>query len=695
MATPTKYPKVPQAKITSVDLVSYDAGLDQRGPFNIKSNSFSVGRNIRVDPQGLATFALAQRRWLPDVVGTAYQAFPVVWDGVIYYFTADDSKIKYCMEGSVSWTDCGGDNSVTTGTGIPNTFERFENQVTITNGEDKLGYIDLTTPTFDIVHFSHVADPTAAPTAVNTGLSGTSYKVYYCISYNSVVGKTASSPILTQTVGKIREQWVVGTDAVTLTDPNTRPSGAKSWNVYLATAPAGGTIQLSDMLPIALGLDINTTTFLDNGSITQLTNAGTAPTANTTDGPIAKHVVNLDGRPFLYGIKNDDYAVLIGGNTGHALDFGEQNGGYKLVLNEGSNYYPKSIVGFRNGQGIPSVTVMFSNTEGISKQSIVEQNTVSLGTFSAVVWTSTEQNYGAAGVASPYGTVNYRGLLTMFTTDGITAMDTSANAQNVLTVTRISDPVIDEISSIRGSLLGQIVGTAWSNSIIYSVPSRGFTYNNLLLFYDVTRKGNECWYTREVNSQWIGTIAPQDDSGFVYISQDNHFFRMDQSYVAQDELSDGTTQPFPVQVKSGWVGTNTAHNGFYAVVQVVFYLLDFVGSADVTISWRDYQSGKVKSKTKTITNGEYRQSPGGGWSSSGYQYNGHIKTTVLRWGEVDVINDAQSSQKSDVRKRIPLNNVITNELQATVDIGLTNSGFRARTVSFEGQALGVSPDIRG
>ena len=694
MATPTKYPKVPQAKISSLDLVTSDGGLDQRGQFDIKPNSFSVGRNIMVDAQGLATYRLAQRRWLPDVVGTAYQVFPVIWEDDVYYFTADNGKIKYCMEGSSSWTNCTGDNTITTGTGIPNTFERFEDQVVIVNGSDKLGYVDLNT--FGVVHFTHVNDPASAPTGTLTGITTGSYKVYYCISYNSVVGKTKSSPILIQTVNKIREQWKTdGSEYVTITDPNTRPSGAVSWNVYLATAPAGGTIQFSDMLPIALGLDINATTFVDNGSITQITNAGTAPDSNTTDGPIAKHVINLDGRPFLYGIDGDDYAVLIGGNTGHALDFGEQNGGYKLVLNEGSNYYPKSIVGFRNGQGIPSVTVMFSNTEGLSKQSIVEQSTVSLGTFSAVVWTSTEQNYGAAGVASPYGTVNYRGLLTMFTTDGITAMDTSANAQNVLTVTRISDPVIDEVSSIRGNLLGQIVGTAWSNRFIYSIPARGFTNNNLLLFYDVTRKGNECWYTSEIDSQWVGTIAPQNDSGFVYIAQDNHFFRLDTAYVAQDELADGTTQPFPFQLKSGFIGSNTAHNGFFAIVQVVFYLLDFVGTADLTVTWRDYQSGKMKSRTKTVTNGEYKQSSSGGWSSSGYEYNSHISTTVLRWGEADIINDTQSAQKSDFRYRIPLNNVVTDELQATIDVGLTNSGLRHRSVSFEGQPLGISPDIRG
>jgi len=51
----TKYPKVPQAKISSLGITSFDGGLDQRGEANIRPNSFSVGRNVMVNSQGLAT----------------------------------------------------------------------------------------------------------------------------------------------------------------------------------------------------------------------------------------------------------------------------------------------------------------------------------------------------------------------------------------------------------------------------------------------------------------------------------------------------------------------------------------------------------------------------------------------------------------------------------------------------------------
>ena len=691
MRPKSKYPKVTQSKISSIDIVSFDGGLDQRGAANIRSNSFSVGRNAMVNNQGLITHRLGLKKWLPDVVGTSGQAYPSLYGGVVIYITADDGKIKHCQENDATWTDCGGSNTVTTA-GTTTTFLRLQDKVLILNGVDALGYVDLSN--LEVVKFTLVANPASAPTGAVVGVTGTTQNVYYNIAYNSVVGKTISTPILTQPVGKIREQWAAdGSQGVTITDPNTRPAGAVSWNVYLSTAPAGGTIQRSDMLPIALGLDIADTTFFDNGQITQLTNAGTSPTVNSTEGPKAKYGIEIEGRPFLYGVLGDEYAVYIGGNAENTLDFNEGNGGYRLVLNEGTNYFPQSVIGFRNGQGIPSITVLFSNTEGLSKQSIIEPNTVSLGTFSATIWGSSEQNYGAAGVSSPYAVVNYKGMMVFPTTDGIFMLNTQASLQNVLLPERISDPVIDEVKSIRTDLLGQIVGTAWANRMLFAIPARGFVDNNKILVYDVTRKDGEMWYTFDMPAQWIGVVSAPGSAGFVYVAQGSSFYRLDDVFVAQDQNSSGVAVPFPMEVTTALIGTNTAHDGYYAVVQVAFYLRQFVGTVDLIVRWRDRQTGKMKTKVKSVSNGVYAKSSVGNWSSSGYLFNQNLPTKVLRWGETDVINDGQTAQKADIRFKIPLNNVITNELQATIAINLDNSAVIGRSISFQGQPLGISADV--
>ena len=682
--------KVPRAKITSLDITSFNGGLDQRGAENITPNSFSASRNAMVNEQGLITHRYGLRKWLPDTVETVYQVFPALYNGTLYYIVADDDKIKYCESGDTAWTDAGGDAITTGGGSTVNTFLRVLDKVLILNGVDQLGYLDLSDMT--VYHYDAVPDPANAPTATATGITASgSFKIYYSITFNSTVGMTKNSPILTQAISKSRDTWKAdGTEYVTVTRNNTAPADAVSWNLYIATAPSGASIADIDMLPLATGLDLSVTTFVDNGTLAVNLSAGSAPSDNSTQGPKAKYGVEIEGRPFLFGVTGDEYALNIGGNGEHALDFSPTNGGYRLVLNQGTNYYPMSVVGFRNGQGIPSITVLFSNTQGLSKQSIVEQQTITYGDISFVVWGSTEQNYGAAGVSSPYGVVNYKGGLHFPSTDGFVKMDTQASRLNVLDSAKISNPILTEVSTIKNSRMTSVVGTAWGDKVLWSVSARGFNFNNEILVYDSTNKDLPIWYTFDIPSQWIGTISPNDEPAFIYVCQNNHIFRLQKSYVAQDEDSSGVTAPFPVSVTTGLIGSNSAHTGYYAVVQVMFYLTNFIGSVDVTVRYRD-QEGEWQTITDTITNGAYAQSSGGNWSSDGYRFDGD--TEVLTWGEVDEIENTESSQKDSIRYPIPIDD-ITNELQVTMAVNLTNSAFIGRSVSFEGQSLGISPDIR-
>jgi hypothetical protein len=44
-------------------------------------------------------------------------------------------------------------------------------------------------------------------------------------------------------------------------------------------------------------------------------------------------------------------------------------------------------------------------------------------------------------------------------------------------------------------------------------------------------------------ADWIGSVSPPDSDSFLYIRQDNHFFKLVDSYVAEDEEADGTVTP--------------------------------------------------------------------------------------------------------------------------------------------------------
>lgn len=682
--------KVPKAKITSIDITSANGGLDQRGEADITPNSFPLARNVRVDEQGKATFRHGLKKWLPDTVDPAGEVFPALYNGELIYITADDGHIKFKRKTDSDWVVAEGDNVTTRG--VINTFIRVLDVVLILNGEDDLGFFDLSDR--KVYHFDEIPDPTSAPTATPTGITATGdHKIYYAISFNSTVGETKISPILTQTVNKARDRWSPeGTEFFTIARNNSAPSKATSWNIYASMAPEGATIQPSDMLPLALGLDLSQSSFVDNGSITFLTSEGTAPEVNSTKGPKAKYAIESQGRPFLFGVKDDPYAIYIGGPGQRALNFNISGGGYRHVLNEGTNFYPMSLIGFRNGQGVPSLTVLYSNTQGLSKQATIEEQTVDFGNTSIVIWATVEQNYGSAGVSSPYATVNYRGGLYFLSTDGFSKFDTQASLQNVLSNTRISGPVYKEVDTIKSRNLEQVVGTAWQNRIMWTIPARGFDKNNELVIYDVSNKDLAMWYTYDIPAQWVGVISPDDEPAFVYICQDNHFFLLEESFVAQDETSSGTTVPFSMEYTTALMGTNSSHNSYYAVVQAVFYLLDFLGTAQLEVVYRD-RSGKMRRKTRTVANGSYKQSSGGGWSDADYLFNQHLPTKVLTWGDIGVVDNSQRAGKSSLRVRIPIN-AVTNEIQARVVLNPDYSAVKIKSISFEGQNLGVAPDIR-
>lgn len=680
-------------EITSLDIVSVNGGLDERGEYNSEPNTFVYGRNVMPDPRGLLTHRYVLRRWLPDTVETVYEIFPAIYEGDLFHITADDGKIKYCQDGDTSWTDAGGDNTITTGDGVITTFLRILDKVFILNGQDKLAYLDLTN--MEVVKYLPVVDPANAPTVTGTGITvgSGSFKIYYAVSFNSSVGETAISPIGTFTISKDRNTWKTdGTEYLTVARNNTTPTNAVSWNLYVSTKAAGGTIAATDMLPLASGVDISVTDFVDNGALPIDLSRGTAPEDNSTEGMTCTYGIETGGRPILYGDVDNPYNVWIGGDGDNATDFSPNNGGYRAELNKGTNYYPMGVIGFRNGQGIPSLTVLFSNTKGLSKQSVLEQQTVTYGDISFVVWAVTEQNYGSAGVASPYGALNYLGGLHFPSTDGFVTGDTEASLQNVLSFGRISDRVEKTVGSIKNELLIKIVGTAWNNRVLWAIPSRGYDYNNEILIYDLTLKDKPIWYKWDIRAQWIGVVSPNNAASFVYVCQDNHIYRLVEGYIAADESPTGQLVPFPTEARGGFVGLNQSHNSYKAIVQVLFYLLDGLGDVTIGVTYRN-EDNVVRTKTKVVPFAEYEFSSTDGWDSPSVLYE-TVPSEYLEWDSVYPTPGAESVLKDTRRVPIPMD-VIANELQWSISTGeLDFSSYTMRSVSYEGVTLGAKVDLR-
>lgn len=807
---------VPKAEISPVDVPNFGGGLFLNGAQNAPPNCIVNSKDVEITLDSFLTQRRTLQPFLPDTIQTTFQKFPVIWEGEIYYFTADDGQIVFAQEGDTGWVACGtpgiaaalttaltganndlvftstgvgaGGNSKTiayinagaskplvvsvsgdaisiqlatnsgsvitstasailaavnadptasafviaslapanTGAGVvtamsvtnltggvdsPNLittsgifapiFLRVQNNVLLLNGAngDKLCYVDLTTPGFPVVKYDLVTDPTTAPTDAPVNLTAGAFSIYYAYTYSGAIGETNLSLILTDTMNIQRSDWQNDTaspSSIAVTIPGSPPAGARTWNLYMAIASTGGTIEPSDMLRVASGLDLANLTFIDDGTLS-INLGAPAPTANSTDGPRVTQGIVEDGSPILFGDVDNSYNIWIGGPGPNAMFFSVSDGGYLAQPEQGTNFSPSLIVGFRNGQGIPSLTVLYSNTEGLSKQSVLQQQTVNYGDQSFTVWGVTEQHYGAAGVAAPNSAINYNGKLLFLSTDGMMSMNTQPLRQNVISTDAISIKAIDPlIRSIKNSAAPTVVGAGWNNKFMWTIPNDGFDTPQQILVLDTNQKGVDgdgAWYTLDIPAQWIGVVSPQDEAAFVYVAQGVHTYKL----VDGDSTSDttgGVRVPFSTGATGALMGVGgESHNTWQANVQAMFYIMGLVGNITIGVNYRN-QNGKLKTRTKVVTGPTFVPSASGGWGDTGWTYGAPSDYPPSpAWSQSTHIDDTQGQVTAvDIRVPIQIDDIM-NEAQwfYFTDVGF--NAYKIRAVSYEGINLGVRPDL--
>src|SRR6188474_2512028 len=95
---------VPQKQISSVDVPNFAGGLYLQGAQNAPNNAFIDSKDVELSTDGYIIPRRKLSRFLPDTVESVNQIFPVLWNNEIFYFTADDGKIRFCQEGDDAWT---------------------------------------------------------------------------------------------------------------------------------------------------------------------------------------------------------------------------------------------------------------------------------------------------------------------------------------------------------------------------------------------------------------------------------------------------------------------------------------------------------------------------------------------------------------------------------------------------------------
>lgn len=583
--------------------------------------------------------------------------------GTTYLFFVQDGKILFSNydDDPNSVVACGGSNTFTSSARAM--LHMVYGFIVITNGADPLAYVDTAQSGFPVIKFSPIDDPTSAPTMAATGFpTGTEFTTYYAVTFNSTVGETKASPIGNIQLSAARDTWKPdGSEFVTVTCP-TPPTGAKSWNLYAATASNGGIIQPSDMQRLSAGLDIGQLKFADNGSIPLDISAPSAPTSNSTQGPVCKwSVVVLNQRLVLFGDVQNEYNIWIGGDGEYPLDLTESHNGYRAEVARGTGYEPRVISTFRTGIGEPVVRVNCINSENEPRYYELAPAALSAGDTTLKVWTITEQASGEASAISPWAIYPNKASLYFYAPYGFYTVGTKALIQNVLSTDRISTNIQSLVDTIRVDASDNICAQGFNDRIYWTVPIEGSFKNNAILTYDTL--GDGMWYLDRLPADWLFVVDNHRELASMFIVQGARMLRFSQVNRASDVPSIAQASSlvaFPVSAIGAPIWGNPAGSMYDYLLQAVFTFLSGQGTLSMGISYID-RSGNQKVKSRDYVFSTFSPSYTGSWADPHDNWTGNaipVLSILNSWSDVGDANGTAlgfADVTKITRVKVPIN----------------------------------------
>jgi hypothetical protein len=466
-----------------------------------------------------------------------------------------------------TWTLCSGKTYDNTARAH---FIQVANKVLVMNGVDTLSYLEISSST--VIPFTSLTTPAAPTLGTNTGLSGSTFNMYYAVTWNSSIGETAASSVLTTPVSTDRDQWNSSTQSVSVVR-GTIPAGAKSWNLYAGQGTdSSGQPQL---YAIATGLDTAVTTYTDNGTAPlQLTVL--APTYNSTAGPKVTRGAVINGRPWLTGDADNPYYVWRGGDPGYELDFSPSNGGGFSPVGSGTENIPVKVTQFRDGKGTSTVTVLSQGLSGKGKRYLLSPQSVTYGTQTFIIWEVQEDN-GQDGTDSPDAVITYNDQLHYPSRDGFKYTGTQPQLQNVLSTKRESNSIQTDITSLNITAMKYAVGMANEGRLYYAVPN-GSSTNNEIWVLDLDRGG--AWMKPwNIVADWMNLYTDNSGNTHHLVLSGNRIYEL--SYVS---LTADNGTPFVTGGNSGQIKFSEDGMMWGKLVMVIFTIYRPQGSIDFTIS---------------------------------------------------------------------------------------------------------------
>lgn len=628
MITPPKPTKAPEIKRkpvmdwTAGTVTSYDAR-------RLIDNALQSSANVSLEQNGILRPRPSMLAYGPKITGTflgqLFECKVMVNAKPVFYLIAmivveGVANVYYAKGEDATWTKVTGKNYDNK---APAHFVKIGGKVLIMNGVDNLSYVN--TSNWTIVSYSAISNP-SAPTVTASGslTTGTTDQVvYYAVTANSSVGETAGSTTTSININKERGFWDTNTDSCKISW--TAVTGATGYNVYAGVSTDGAGTPV--LYPIATALDPTVLSFTDNGS--RAFNIGKVlPTTNSTAGPKAKHGTVVNGRVWLVGDSDQPYHIWHGGDYGYELDFAANGGGFTTVAN-GTDEIPISVMPFRKGQGDSTVVVLTQGSNGSGKRYHITSSEYNYGGETFVGWEPTEDS-GTDGTDSPDGVVIYNNSLYYPSKDGFKTTGTQPSLQNVLSTTRISNTIQDQVRLLNNTSMDKAVGLAYEGCIYWALPV-GSNTNNRIFVFDIDHKGAwVCsWY---IKADWM--MLYNDNSGTTHflILSNNNIYELSRRMTTRD-----IDKAFSTEAVSGEITWSKDNRDWARLIQVVFTLLRPTGNINFEVSAMTEDGKMVYRNTLSIAS----PSRGCGWSEPGAKWSAPRGWSKIKHFNIDNKNDDQ------------------------------------------------------
>jgi hypothetical protein len=385
-----------------------------------------------------------------------------------------------------------------------------QNSLYVVNGVDKITKYSGAT----LIRFNSLSTPVVVGATFMSGPSGTmNWTPARSYSYRV----TGLSPI-GETLGSIAASVVSGPQDPTKTVTKLAWTALSAASGDLIGYQIYGRDPGQETFMAKVGSD--TTSFVDDGSVNPslLTQP---PTANTTDGPVAKYILRHSDKIVLGGIQNEPSRVIFSGGGANADKFHWSFGGGFVDISKDDGDQIKGLASFQD-------KVIVFKERSIWQLTF---STLNISDTSSIVLPIVKSITNSHGCIAHRTIVPVENDLFFLSRNGVYVIGNEPNIiGDILRTNELSAKIRPTVASFNVTQLGNATAIYWNYKYILSYPASGMGANTNMITYDRERtawmgpwnvgaNGFETYY----DSNSIERLVYGD-------TQDNYITEMSDSY---------------------------------------------------------------------------------------------------------------------------------------------------------------------